>query len=98
MRITGIDLAFGVATYLFITMPGGRLWCSACSTRHVILDGNLLVCPGIVIVELPGMQIGCYLVPIVTWPISPSLPIKDGWAFFLVMSADFLGDLSFLSV
>ena len=64
----------------------------------MILDGNLLVCPRIVIVELPGMQIGCCLVPIVTWPISPSLPIKDGWAYFLDNSANFLGDLSSLSV
>ena len=61
------------------TMPSGRLWCS---TRHVTLGGNLLVHPSKVIVELPGMQIGCCLMPIVTWPINPSLLIKDGWIFF----------------
>ena len=54
--------------------------------------------PEIVIVELLDVQIGCCLLPIVTWPINPSLPIKDGLAFFLVKSANFLGDLSFLSV
>ena len=48
----------------------------------MILGGTLLVHPGIVIVELPGMQIGCCLFPIVTWPINLSLPIKDGQAFF----------------
>ena len=63
-------------------MPSSRLWCSACSTRHVILGGNLLVHPGMVIVEFPGMQIGCCLVPIVTWAINPSFLIKDGWTFF----------------
>ena len=64
----------------------------------MILDGNLLVHPRIVVVELTGMQIGCYLVPIATRPISPSLPIKDGQAIFLDNSANFQGDLSFLSV
>ena len=83
IRITGIDLAFGIVTHQFIIMPSGRLWCSVHSTRHVILDGNLLVHSRIVIVELPGMQIGCCSMPIVTWPINPSLPIKDGRAFFL---------------
>ena len=64
----------------------------------MILDGNLLVHPGIVIVQLLDIQIGCCLVPIVTWPINSSLPIKDGQTLFLDSSADFLGDLSFLSV
>ena len=32
-------------------------------------------------VELLGMQIGCCLVPIITWPINQSFPIKDGWTF-----------------
>ena len=80
--ITGMVLAFGMAIHWLITMPSGRLWCFACSTRHVTLDGNLLVHPSIVIVEFPGMQIGCCLVPIVTWPIIPSFLIKDGWTFF----------------
>ena len=79
--ITGMVLAFGIAAHQFIIMPSGRLWCSACSTRHVTLDGNLLVCPSIVIVESPRMQIGCCLVPIVAWHISPSFLIKDGWTF-----------------
>ena len=64
----------------------------------MILDGNLLVHPVIVIVAFLGMQIGCCLLPTVTWAISPSLPIKDGQAFCLVMSANFLGDLSFMSI
>ena len=48
----------------------------------MILGGTLLVHPGIIIVELLGIQIGCCLFPTVTWPINPSLPIKDGKAFF----------------
>ena len=79
--ITGIVLAFGIATHQLITMPSGRLWCSTCSTGLVILGGNLLMCPGIVMEEFPGMQIGCCLMPMVTWPINPSFLIKDGWAF-----------------
>ena len=62
-------------------MLSGRLWCSACSTWHVTLGCNLLVHPSMVIVEFPGMQIGCCLVPIVTWPINPSFLIKDAWTF-----------------
>ena len=53
--IMGIVLAFRIAMHWLITMPSGRLWCSACSTRHVILGGNLLVHPRIVMVELLGM-------------------------------------------
>ena len=64
----------------------------------MILGGNLLVLTRIVTVELVGMQIGCCLVPIVTWPINPSFLIIDGQAF-LAKSADFLGvDLVSLSV
>ena len=44
-RMTGTLLAFVVAMHLLITMPGGRLWCWACSTRQVNFDGILLVCP-----------------------------------------------------
>ena len=80
--IMGIVLAFGIATHQLITTPIGRLLCSTCSSRHVTLDGNLLMHPSIVIVELLGMQIGCCSVPIVTWPINPSFLIKDGWTFF----------------
>ena len=54
----------------------------------MILDGNLMVHPGIVIVAFLGMQIGC-LLPIVTWPISKSLPIKDGQAFFFSYVSQF---------
>ena len=78
----GIVLAFGIDIHQLITILSGRLWCSACSIRHVILGGNLLVHPRIVIVEFLGMQIGCCLLPIVTWPISPSFLRKDGWTFF----------------
>ena len=63
-------------------MSSGRLWYSVCPTRHVILGSNLLVHPRIVIVEFLGIQIGCCLLPIVTWPINPSFLRKDGWAFF----------------
>ena len=52
----------------------------------MILGGNLLVCPGIEMVELLGMQIGYCLVPIVTWPINPSFQIKDGWTLFSQVS------------
>ena len=51
-RMTGTLLAFVVATHLLITMPGGRLWCWAYSTRQVIFGGILLVHPGTVISEL----------------------------------------------
>ena len=44
-RKTGTLLAFVVATHLLITIPGGRLWCWACSTRQIIFDETLLVCP-----------------------------------------------------
>ena len=37
-----------------------------------------MVHSGIVMVELPGMKIGCCLLPIVTWHINPSFLIKDG--------------------
>ena len=97
MMITGMFLAFGIVTHWLITMPSGRLWCSACSTRHVILGGNLLVHPGIVIIEFLGMQIGCWLSPFIAWPINPSFLIKDGWTFFSQVS-QFLGDTSCLSV
>ena len=45
IRMIGTLLVFVVATHLFMTMPRGRLWCWACSTRQVILGGILLVCP-----------------------------------------------------
>ena len=86
--ITGIVLAFGIATCQLITMPSGILWCSASSTRHVILGAKLLVHPRIVMVELPGMQIGCCLVPIFTWSISPSFLLKMV-GFFLAKWANF---------
>ena len=53
---------------------------------HVTLGGNLLVCPGMVMVELLGMQIGCCLVLIVTWHINQSFLIKDGGTFFSQVS------------
>ena len=96
IMITGIVLAFGIAMHQLITMPSGRLWCSTCSTRHVILGGSLLVHPCIVMVEFVGMQIGCCLVPIVTWPINPSFLIKDGWAFFSQVSWFFRGYILFI--
>ena len=74
-------LAFGIATHWLTTLPCGEIQCSACSTRHVVLVGNLLVCPRIVIAEFLRIQIGCCLLPIVTWPISPSFLMKDGWIF-----------------
>ena len=49
-----------------------------------------------VMVEFQGMQIGCCLVPIVTWPINPSLPIKDVWAFFSQVSQFFSGYIIFV--
>ena len=54
--ITGMVLAFGIATDQFITMPSGRLLCSACSTRHVTFGGNLLAHPSIVMVDFPGCK------------------------------------------
>ena len=77
----GMALAFGIAVHWLSTMPSGKLWCSACSTEHVVLGGNLLVCPGTVIVEFLGMQIGLSLLPLVTWSINPSFLRKDGWTF-----------------
>ena len=47
-----------VTAHLFMTIPRGRLSCWACSTRQVILDGILLVCPGTVMTELLGTQTG----------------------------------------
>ena len=84
--IMGIALAFGIAMHQLNTMPSCRMWCSACSIRHVVLGGNLLVCPGMVIVEFPGIQIGCCLLPIVTWPINPSFLRKDHLTFFSEVS------------
>ena len=81
--IMGIVPAFGIARHQLITMSSGRLWCSTCSSGHVILGSNLLVHPTIVMVEFPKLQIGCCLLPIVTWPISPSFLRKDGWTSFL---------------
>ena len=66
--------------------------------RHVILGGNLLVHPRIVIVEFLGMEIGCCLLPIVTWPISPSFLRKDGWTFFSQVSQFTGGRLDVLIV
>ena len=58
IRMIGTLLAFVVAEHLFMTMPRGRLWCSACSTRQVILGGILSVCPGTVMAKLLGTQTG----------------------------------------
>ena len=82
INITGMDLDFTVATHLFTTIPWGRLWCSACSTRHTAL-GWTLVCPSTVITEFPGMQIGLFLDPIVTHLMCPVTSSKFCWSFFL---------------
>ena len=78
IMIMGIVLAFRIAMHQLITIPRGRLRCSTCSTRHVTLGGNLLVCPRKLLAEFLGMQIGCCLLPIVTWLVSPSFLRKDG--------------------
>ena len=68
IRVISTALAFGVATHLFTIMPRGRSWCSACSTRHVTFDGIFFVCPSTVMTEFPGMQVGFFFDPTVTWP------------------------------
>ena len=88
-RMIGTLLAFVVATQLLITMPGGRLWCWACSTRQVILGEILLVCPCTVIAELPGKQTGFCFEPIVTCPMVPFFLLKFNWSFFLDRSSVF---------
>ena len=81
-NMMGKALAFGIATHQLTTMPSSTLWFSTCSTRHVVPGGNLLEHPRIVIVEFPGIQIGCCLLPIVTWHMNPSFLRKDGWTLF----------------
>ena len=56
IRIIGTALAFVLAKHLFTMMPRGRLWCSACSSRHVTFDGILSVCPRMVITESLGCK------------------------------------------
>ena len=80
-RMTGTLLAFVVATHLLITMPGGRLWCWACSIRQVSFDGILLVCPSTVMAELPGTQTGFCFEPITTCPMAPFFLLKYKWSF-----------------
>ena len=81
-RMTGALFAFVVATHLLITMPRGRLWCWACSTRQVILGGMLLVCPGTVMAALPGTQTGFCFEPNVICPMVPSFLLKSNQSFF----------------
>ena len=81
IRMTGTLPAFVVATHLFMTMARGSLWCWACSTWQVILDGILLVCPSTVMTEFPGMQTGFCFEPIVTCPMAPSFPLKSDPSF-----------------
>ena len=81
-KIMGMTLALGIAMHLLTMMPNGKLLCSAYSTRNMVLCGNSLVHPGVVIAEFLGIPVDCCLLPIVTWPISPSLLIKCGQAFF----------------
>ena len=59
IRMTGTLLVIVVVTHLFITMPRGRLWCLACSTRHAIFDG-ILVHPKTVVTKFPWTQIGFF--------------------------------------
>ena len=91
-RMTGTLLAFVVATHLFMIILRGMLWCSACSTRQVTLDGNLLVHPSTVKTELLGTQTGFSFKPIVTCPMALSFPLTFHWSFFLDRSSVF-GDL-----
>ena len=67
INITGTDLDLNLVTHLFTIIPWGRLWCSACSTRHTALGWILVVHPGTVITEFLEMQIGFFLEPIVTF-------------------------------
>ena len=78
----GIALAFEISMYWLTTMPSGKLRYSTCYIKHVVLGGNLLMHPRIVIAEFLGIQIGCCLLPTVTWPISPSFLMKGGMKLF----------------
>ena len=73
-------LAFGM--HWLTTMPSDKLFSFRCPTRHGVLGGNLLVHPRIVIADLLGIQRGSSLLLKITWPISPSFLMKDGWTFF----------------
>ena len=90
INITGTDLDFTLATHLFMTIPWSRLWCSACSTRHTALGCILVVCPGTVMTEFPGMHIGFFLEPIATCPVCPVTSSKFCQSFFIRSSG--LGD------
>ena len=96
INITGMDLALTLATHLFTTMPRGRLWCSACSTRHTVLGWILLVCPSTVMTEFLGMQIGFYLQPIVTCPTCLVVSSKFCWSFIFTQVICFGGFYLFL--
>ena len=81
IRMIGTALALTVATHLLTLMLRCRLWCSACSTRYVILDGTLVVCPWTVMTEFLGIQTGFFFDPIVTCPIHSFSVLKFHQSF-----------------
>ena len=81
VRITSKALASVVAMHLFTIMPRGRLWYSACSTRHVTFNGILFLHPGTVMTEYPGMQKGFFFYATVTFPIQLIGLPKFCWSF-----------------
>ena len=82
INITDMDLDFTFATHIFTTIPCGKLWCSACFTRHTALGCILVVCPCTVMTKFLGMQIGFFLEPVVTSPMCPVTSSKFCWSFF----------------
>ena len=93
INILGMDLTLVLVMHLFTIMPRRRLWCSACSTRHVTTsDGILFVHLSTVMTEFLGMQTGFFFDPIVTCPVCLVLLPKFCWSFFKTNDLS-LGDL-----
>ena len=90
--IIGTDLVLVMATHLFTIMHRDRLWCSACSNRHVTFDGILFLCPDTVMTELLGRQTGCFFDLTVICPIY-LVYHQFSVGLFLDMSSVFWGSI-----
>ena len=82
ITIMCIALDLGIHMDQFTTMPIRIMWHLAYSTKHVVPERNLLICPGSASAKLLGLQTGCYLLPIIVCPINPSSIMEGSQALF----------------
>ena len=80
-RITATDFALGCTRHLFTITSKDKLEWAACYIKQVAPCRGLLIIPGMMMVEFPGMYSASHLLPMITLTIKPSLLLRKVWDF-----------------